>query len=200
MGAPREDGSCLLRCCSRGHSSAASHASARLRSSVTICRNLLAGAAASRQDRRVPVPVQPPYDLLLAAAETVAAARPDVDLEMAREVFAEAATLLHDGLVLDHLDEHDAHAVVGGLSVDLITADPGAAIRERAQAALEAPGDLHDPQEVWASYLTTVGLFQLWPPGSAVAPGSSDRPLGKASLLKACPRGATGGRSEHPLT
>ena len=109
----------------------------------------------------MPVPLQPPYDLLLATAESVAAARPDVDLEMAHEVFAEAATLLHDGLVLDHLDEHDAHAVVAGLCVDLVTPDPGAAIRERAQAALRAPGDLHDPHEVWAAYLTTVALFRL---------------------------------------
>jgi hypothetical protein len=105
--------------------------------------------------------VGPPYDQLLATAEAVAAARPEVDPEMAREVFQEAATLLHNGLVLDDLDDHDASAVVAGLCADLVAADPGAAVRARAQAALEAPGDLHDPEGVSAAYLVTVGLFQL---------------------------------------
>ena len=45
------------------------------------------------------VPTHPPYDLLLATADSVAAQRPEVDLEMAREVFAEAATLLHLSLI-----------------------------------------------------------------------------------------------------
>jgi hypothetical protein len=80
---------------------------------------------------------------------------------MAREVFHEAATLLHNGLVLDDLDDHDARAVVAGLCVDLVAADPGAAVRARAQATLAAPGDLHDPEGVSAAYLVTVGLFQL---------------------------------------
>ena len=65
--------------------------------------------------------VDPPFvEQFLATAEAVAKARPEVDLEMAREVFLEAATLLHDGLVLDDLDEHDAGAVVAGLCVDLV--------------------------------------------------------------------------------
>ena len=76
--------------------------------------------------------VQPPYDQLLAAADAVAAARPEVDLEMAREVFLEAATLLDNGLALDGLDEHDASAVVAGLCVDLVSPDPGAAVRARS--------------------------------------------------------------------
>jgi hypothetical protein len=105
--------------------------------------------------------VGPPYDHLLATAEAVAAARPEVDLEIAREVFQEAATLLHNGLVLDDLDDHDASAVVAGLCVDLVAEDPGAAVRSRARATLEAPGDLHDPEGVSAAYLTTVALFQL---------------------------------------
>ena len=105
--------------------------------------------------------VGPPYDQFLATAEAVAAARPEVDLEMAREVFEEAATLLHNGLVLDDLDDHDASAVVAGLCIDLVAADPGAAVRARAQATLEAPGELHDPEGVSAAYLTTVALFQL---------------------------------------
>ena len=52
--------------------------------------------------------VGPPFDQFLATAEAVAHARPEVDLEVAREVFREAATLLDNGLVLDGLDEHDA--------------------------------------------------------------------------------------------
>jgi hypothetical protein len=106
--------------------------------------------------------VGPPFsEQFLATAEEVARARPEVDLEMAREVFQEAATLLHNGLVLDDLDDHDARAVVAGLCVDLVAADPGAAVRARAQATLAAPSDLHDPEGVSAAYLVTVGLFQL---------------------------------------
>ena len=62
----------------------------------------------------------PPFDQFLATAEAVAQARPEVDLEMAREVFREAATLLRNGLAPDGLDEHDAGAVVAGLCVDLV--------------------------------------------------------------------------------
>ena len=74
-----------------------------------------------------PGTVEPPFDQFLATAEAVAKARPEVDLELAREVFLEAATLLHNGLALDGLDEHDASAVVAGLCVDLVAADPGLA-------------------------------------------------------------------------
>src|SRR3954452_8704444 len=108
-----------------------------------------------------PGPLDPPYDQFLTTAEAVAEARPDVDLDLVREVFQEAATLLHNGLALDGLDDHDASAVVAGLCVDLIAEDPGAAVRARAQATLEAPGDLHDPEGVSAAYLVTVALFQL---------------------------------------
>lgn len=108
-----------------------------------------------------PVPTHPPYDQLLATAEWVADARPEVDRDMAREVFAEAATLLHDGLVLDDLDEHDASAVVTGLCLDLVSPDPGAAIRERAAALADEPGDLHDPASVARCYEICVRLFQL---------------------------------------
>jgi len=55
-----------------------------------------------------PSTLGPPFDQFLATAEAVAKARPEVDLEMAREVFQEAATLVDNGLVLDGLDEHDA--------------------------------------------------------------------------------------------
>jgi hypothetical protein len=107
-----------------------------------------------------PSTVEPPFDQLLATAEAVARARPDVDLEMAREVFLEAATLLHNGLALDGLDDHDARAVAG-LCLDLLATDPGAAVRARSEAALEEPGDLHDPRGVAASYLVSATILQL---------------------------------------
>jgi hypothetical protein len=103
----------------------------------------------------------PPFDQFLATAEAVAAARPEVDLEMAREVFHEAATLLYNGLALDGLDEHDASAVVAGLCVDLLAEDPGVAVRARSQASLESPGDLHDPEGVSAAYVVSAALLQL---------------------------------------
>ncbi len=105
--------------------------------------------------------VEPPYDQFLATAEAVAQERPEVDLELAREVFLEAATLLHNGLALDGLDEHDASAVVAGLCIDLVAADPGAAVRARSRATLEAPGDLHDPEGVSGAYLVAATIFQL---------------------------------------
>jgi hypothetical protein len=105
--------------------------------------------------------VDPPFDQFLATAEAVARARPEVDLEMAREVFQEAATLLHNGLVLDGLDGHDANAVVAGLCVDLVAEDPGSAIRARSQAVLVSPGDLHEPEAVSAALLISASIFQL---------------------------------------
>jgi hypothetical protein len=103
----------------------------------------------------------PPFDRFLATAESVAQARTDVDLEMAREVFQEAATLLHNGLALDGLDGHDADAVVAGLCLDLVAADPGSAVRARSRAALADPGDLHDPDGVSAAYLVAAAILQL---------------------------------------
>jgi hypothetical protein len=103
----------------------------------------------------------PPFDRLLATAEAVARARPEVDPEMAREVFQEAATLLDDGLALDGLDEHDARAAVDGLCLDLVAEDPGAAVRARSRAAVEEPGDLHDPEAVSAAYLVAASILQI---------------------------------------
>jgi hypothetical protein len=108
-----------------------------------------------------PSTVGPPFDQFLATAEAVAQARPEVDLEIAREVFHEVATLLYNGLALDGLDEHDADAVVAGLCVDLVAEDPGAAVRARSQATLAAPGDLHDPEGASAAYLMAAAILQL---------------------------------------
>jgi hypothetical protein len=103
----------------------------------------------------------PPYDQLLATAERVARERPEVDLDLAREVFEEAATLLYNGLALEGLDDHDANAVVAGLCVDLVSPDPGAPVRLRTQAALDDPGDLHDPKGVAAAYEISTRIMQL---------------------------------------
>jgi hypothetical protein len=103
-----------------------------------------------------PDTVGPPFDQFLATAD----ARPEVDLELPREVF-QGATLLHNGLALDGLDEHDASAVVAGLCVDLAAEDPGAAVRARSQATLERPGDLHDPESLSAAYLVAAAILQL---------------------------------------
>jgi hypothetical protein len=108
-----------------------------------------------------PSTVDPRFDQFLATAEAVAQRRPEVDLEMAREVFHEAATLLHNGLALDGLDDHDADSVVAGLCLDLVAEDPGAAIRARSRAALVAPGDLNDPEGVSAAYLIAAAILQL---------------------------------------
>ena len=108
-----------------------------------------------------PVTIGPPYDQFLATADAVARERPEVDLEMAREVFSEVATLLYNGLALDGLDEHDAAAVVAGLCVDLVAKDPGAAVRERARTTPADPGDLHDPEGASAAYLFSATILQL---------------------------------------
>jgi hypothetical protein len=105
--------------------------------------------------------LRPPFDQFMATAEAVARARPEVDLELAREIFLEVATVLDNGLALDGLDEHDANAVVAGLCVDLVSEDPGAAVRARAEAALEVPGDLHEPEVASAAYLIAAGMLQL---------------------------------------
>ena len=113
-----------------------------------------------------PSAVEPPFDQLLATAEAVARDRPEVDLELAREVFLEAATLLHNGLALDGLDEHDASAVVAGLCVDLVAADPGAAVRA-------LPGDVG---ESWGSARPRAGVRRLPHRGGDPAALSSGRP------------------------
>lgn len=109
-----------------------------------------------------PAITAPPYDQLHRTAEQVARERPEVEAEMAREIFLEVATLLHNGLVLDALDVDDASAVVAGLCVDLTADEPGNAIRERSRRIQESPpGDLHDPATVAEVYLVTAALLGL---------------------------------------
>jgi len=45
--------------------------------------------------------------------------------------------------------------------VDLVAADPGAAVRARSQATLQDPGDLHDPEGASAAYLIAAAILQL---------------------------------------
>ena len=103
--------------------------------------------------------VEPPYDRFLETAEEVAAARPEVDLDIAREIFLEVATTLWNGLALDGLDDHDTSAVVEGLCADLVSPDPGAAVRAHAELA-EGAG-LHDPEAVSSAYLICAAMLKL---------------------------------------
>lgn len=106
-------------------------------------------------------PVRPPFDRFLVTAEEVVAARPEVDAELVREVFLEVATTLDNGLALDGLDEHDMAAAVEGLCLDLVTDDPGSAIRTRARATSGGEGDLHDPESVGRAYLIAAAMMKL---------------------------------------
>jgi hypothetical protein len=103
----------------------------------------------------------PAFDPFMATAEAVAQARPEVDLELAREVFHEAAIRLHNGLAFDGLDEHDTEAVVAALCIDLVAQDPGAAVRARAQGPSDGAGDLHDPEGAAAALLMAAAILQL---------------------------------------
>lgn len=108
-----------------------------------------------------PGQVPSPFEPFLAMADTVARERPEVDAALAREVFLEAATLLHNGLALDGLDPHDTDAVVAGLCDDLVSDDPGAAVRRHSEQVLRKPGELHDPEAVSAAYLVSASILQL---------------------------------------
>jgi len=55
----------------------------------------------------------------LAAARAAADERSDVDADLAEELMGEAAMMLHNGLALDGLDDHDTHLVTHGLGVAL---------------------------------------------------------------------------------
>src|SRR5687767_3799390 len=106
----------------------------------------------------------PPAHLLdpfLAAADAVAREREGVDAETARELMGEAATLLHNSLALDDLDEHDLEVVVAGLASALVSEDPGDAVRSRAAAVGEDEPDLHDAVGVRAAYLVSASVLQL---------------------------------------
>ena len=104
--------------------------------------------------------VNPLLAPFLAAAEEVAATRPEVDVELARELMGEAATMLHNGLALEGLDEQDTIAAVSVLARALVAPDPAAAVRERAQAVL-SDSALHEPEVVSGSLLVAAAILKL---------------------------------------
>jgi hypothetical protein len=131
-------------------------------SSATPDDNRLPRSGLVRDSRDMPQrAVEPPFDQFLATAEQVIHDRPEVDPDMIREIFLEVATTLDNGLALDGLDEHDARAVVAGLCADLVTEDPGAAVRERSRRTLDEEGELHDPASVSRSYLIAASMMQI---------------------------------------
>lgn len=101
------------------------------------------------------------FDRFAATAVAVTQARPEVDAAMVHEIFDEAATLVHNGLALDHLDEHDAQIVVPELCAALTEADPTTALMARFYAATEHPAGLHDPVGVAVAYENVLGILQL---------------------------------------
>ena len=104
---------------------------------------------------------KPPFDQFLAAAETAISTRPHVDPDMIREIFEETATMIDNSLALDDLDDHDTNAAIGLLCADLVTDDPGAAIRARSELVLTTPGGLHDPEAVSAALLVVTAVLRI---------------------------------------
>ena len=101
------------------------------------------------------------FDQFVQTAVAVVQARPDVDPAMVREVFDEAATLLHNGLALDHLDDHDADLVISELCIALTETDVTTALLGRFYAATDEPTGLHDPIGVALAYENVLRILQL---------------------------------------
>lgn len=102
--------------------------------------------------------VPPGFEPFLAAAETAAASRPEVDVDIALELMAEAATMLHNGLVVDHLDEHDQPVVIARLAAALTDPDPAAAL---LRAADDVAADLHDLEGAAGAYLAAASVLRI---------------------------------------
>lgn len=96
-----------------------------------------------------------------AAAVRAAAERPEVDAGTARELMAEAAEMLHNSLALDSLVEWDAVVVVRDLAADLVSVDPGAAVRARSAAVAQDPGAYAEPGVVAETYLVCAAVLGL---------------------------------------
>ncbi len=94
----------------------------------------------------------------LEAADAAAAARPEVDGDLARELMGEAAEMLHNSLALDHLDEHDLDVAVATLATALVAPDPTEAVRACAAAA---PEGVHDAEGVRGAYLVVIQVLGL---------------------------------------
>ena len=101
------------------------------------------------------------FDGLAQTAVAVVKEHPQADAAMVQKIFDEAATLLHNGLALDHLDDHDADIVISGLCVALAGADVTTALLTRFYAATDQPEDLHDPTGVALAYENVLRILQL---------------------------------------
>lgn len=108
-----------------------------------------------------PSTVNPLLAPFRATAEEVVRARPGVEPGIIREVFQEAATMLHDGLALEGLEEHDTAVVVAGLCVALVDPDPGAALRARSEDVLVRSDGLRDAEGASAAYLVAASILQV---------------------------------------
>jgi hypothetical protein len=101
------------------------------------------------------------FDRFGETAVAVVKARPQVDPAMIQDIFDEAATMLHNGLALDHLDDHDADIVVSELCVAVTDEDVTTALLTRFYAATDEPNDLHDPTGVALAYENVLRILQL---------------------------------------
>lgn len=101
------------------------------------------------------------FDRFGETAAAVVKARPEVDPAMVHDIFDEAATMLHNGLALDHLDGHDADIVISELCVALTDVDPTTALLTRFYAATDQPTDLHDPTGAAVAYENALRILQL---------------------------------------
>ena len=59
------------------------------------------------------------------------------------------------------MDPRDLDGVVEQVAQDLVSPDPGAALRASAAAALAEPGSLHDREAASAAYLTAAQTLQV---------------------------------------
>lgn len=96
-----------------------------------------------------------------AAAAAVAESRPEVDLDTARELMAEAATMLDNSLALDSLSESDTAVVVRHLAADLTAVDPSTAVLARSLAVADDPTGLDEPSIVAETYLVCAAVLGL---------------------------------------
>ncbi|WP_406832872.1 hypothetical protein ABEG17_08620 [Pedococcus sp. KACC 23699] len=101
------------------------------------------------------------FDRFDQTAVAVVRERPHVDPAMVREIFDEAATLLHNGLALDHLDDHDADIVISELCLALTETDVTTALLTRFYAATDEATGLRDPTGVALAYENVLRILQL---------------------------------------
>ena len=106
----------------------------------------------------VPPTILQPF---LESADAAAAAQPEVDADLARELMGEAAEMLHNSLALDHLGEHDLSVAVAALATALVAPDPAEAVRACAAAVADDDPTLHDAGGVRATYLVSLQVLGL---------------------------------------